>query len=76
MSKLNYRCPKCGQDERFHFDWVEVFSSIGKDFVISEDGIDVHGHKCWEWDVHDGARFECPECGFEGSATRFVKEEA
>ena len=75
MSELNYRCPKCGQDERFYFDWVEVFCPFDKGFVFDEDGIDFNG-KGFQWDVHDGARFECPECGYKGSAIVFAKEEA
>lgn len=75
MSELNYRCPECGQDERFYCD---VVTGCGERmWEVTEDGIvERHNGGGNHWEIGDEGYMTCPECGHEARRYHFEKEEA
>lgn len=74
MSELGYRCPECGQDERFYADAVTGFGN--KLWEVTEDGIvERHNGGGNEWQIKDTSYMTCPECGFEAGLWHFAKED-
>lgn len=72
MSELNYRCPKCGQDERFYCDEV---TGVGANmWEVTEDGIiERHNGGGNHWDIGDASYMHCPKCGFNARRHHFEK---
>lgn len=62
MSKTGFKCPKCGNDERFEASMViAVFHGC----TITPDGWD-YMDSWGEVDLADEATLSCEECGYEG----------
>lgn len=71
MSEVSYRCPKCGQADRFYENEHIDYSTV----VIDAHGDYVSDVECYWSEVGDGSVMTCPDCGFEGDSYEFEEEE-
>lgn len=67
MSETGFKCPKCGQDERFTVDAVTLYCETR----ITPDGWDYMTGYCYGCELPPGAQMTCGECDYTGDWKEF-----